>query len=360
MSLNATCALICERGMALRVGVVRDDRYLLHQPGLVHPERPDRLKGIYKMLDADFDGRLLTIPPELATLEQLELVHSPNYVRKVLKTAERTFTNLAPDTAASSQSYLAAYLAVGGCIKGFQALLSGRCDVCFAFIRPPGHHAQRNRAGGFCLFNNLAVTARYAMARHGLRSILIVDWDIHHGNGIQDIFYEEKEVLYFSTHFRGWYPQTGDWEEAGEGEGLGYTVNVLLPKDVTDDDMLCLYSRTLEPIVTRYRPEAILIAAGFDAHHLDPLGKTQLTEKCFGGLTQLLLELWDAAARPPLLLALEGGYDVTALVACVKEVMDVLTATGPGSRSSWPVSEKGLELFEKACHIHRQFGVWID
>ncbi|MFH0824590.1 MAG: histone deacetylase, partial [Pseudomonadota bacterium] len=141
--------------MSLKVGIVRDDRYLLHQPGLMHPERPERLRVVYEMLDGDFRGEVTLIRPEMATLEDLERVHTPNYIKKVLRTAERRITYLAPDTPVSSQSYIAAYLAAGGCIKGLQAVLSGRCDVCFALVRPPGHHALPNRAGGFCIFNNL-------------------------------------------------------------------------------------------------------------------------------------------------------------------------------------------------------------
>lgn len=346
--------------MALKVGIVRDDRYLLHQPGLVHPERPERLIQLYEMLDKEPSEAFVLIQPDLATLEQLELIHAPNYVRKVLKTAERPFTDLAPDTPVSSESYLSACLAVGGCIKGLQAMLSGRCDVCFALVRPPGHHAMRNRAGGFCTFNNLAITARYALKRQGFRRVLIVDWDIHHGDGIQDLFYEEKEVLYLSTHYRGWYPQTGAWEETGTGQGAGYTINVPLPKEIRDEDMLCLYSGLLGPVMRSYRPELILVAAGFDAHYMDPIGRTQITEKAFGGLTELILALRSELGSPPLLLALEGGYDVTALVRSVKEALDVLTATGVSHKSSFPTSEMGLELLDKARSVHRRFRLWTD
>ena len=269
--------------MELRIAVVRDNRYLLHQPGLVHPDRPERVEEIYKMLDSDFSDVLITLEPELATLEQLELVHTPNYIRKVLKTSERAFTNLAPDTPVCSQSYLAAWLAVGGCIKGLQALLSGRCDICFALIRPPGHHAAPDRAAGFCIFNNLGVTARYALARHGFRRILIIDWDIHHGNGIQDLFYDQREVFYLSSHYRGWYPPTGDWSETGVGDGLGYTVNLPLSKDVQDADMLFLYWKVLVPIAQSYKPELIFVAAGFDGHHRILLVELDLQSGHFAG-----------------------------------------------------------------------------
>ncbi|MBI5247922.1 MAG: histone deacetylase [Desulfomonile tiedjei] len=346
--------------MTLKVAVVRDERYLVHQTGLVHPERPGRLKGIYRMLDKEFPEGLIQIEPEPVTLENLELVHTPGYIRKILKTSEREFTNLAPDTPASSQSYLAAWLAVGGCIKGLQALLAGRCDVCFCLVRPPGHHAQADRAGGFCIFNNLAITAKYAIERHGFRRILIVDWDIHHGNGIQEIFFEEDSVLYFSTHYLGWYPHTGDWSEVGSGRGLGYTVNVPVPKDVTDQDIVFLYYKILGPIMKSYKPELILVSAGFDGHHRDPLGRTQLTEQAFRWLTELVLELRDAVKSPPLLFSLEGGYDVGALSGCVREVLDVLTWKERRPRVPLMLSPKANDLVEKAQAAHRKYGVWAE
>lgn len=346
--------------MALKVGIIRDDRYLLHQPGLVHPESRQRLIRIYEMLDKEHFEALVPVQPTLASLEELELVHAPNYVRKVLKTAERPFSYLAPDTPVSSESYLSASLAVGGCIRGLQAVLSGRCDVCFALIRPPGHHALRNRASGFCIFNNLAITARYAIKRQGLRRVLIVDWDIHHGNGIQDLFYQEKEVLYLSTHYRGWYPQTGAWEETGAGEGAGYTINVPLPKDIHDEDMLYVCAELLGRVMQSYRPELILVAAGFDAHYMDPIGRLQLTEKFFGGITELILDFRSELGSPPLLFALEGGYNVIALERSVKEVFDVLTSRGVSREKPFAVSEIGVQLLDKARSVHRQFHLWTD
>ena len=346
--------------MELRTAVIRDNRYLLHQPGLVHPDRPERVEEIYRMLDSNYSDVLITLEPELATLEQLELVHSPNYIRKVLKTSERAFTNLAPDTPVCSQSYLAAWLAVGGCIKGFQALLSGRCDICFALVRPPGHHAAPDRAAGFCIFNNLGVTARYALARHGFHRILIIDWDIHHGNGIQDLFYDQREVLYLSSHYRGWYPPTGDWSETGVGDGLGYTVNLPLSKNFQDDDMLFLYWKVLVPIARSYKPELIFVAAGFDGHRSDPLGRISLTERSFRGLAELLLEIRASIGNPPILLELEGGYDVTSLVSCVKEVLDVFTAGGPKKPLYFPEADHGAEIVERALGIHKQYHVWTD
>jgi len=344
--------------MALTVAIVRDERFLLHQPGLMHPERPERLTAIYGMLDRDFRDGLVTIEPELASLEHLESVHSPAYVRKVLRTAERSFTYLAPDTPVSSQSYLAASLAVGGCTRGLDSLLSGECDVCFALVRPPGHHALPDRASGFCVYNNLAIAARCAMRRHGMRRILIVDWDSHHGNGIQEVFYGEKEVLYFSSHFMGWYPGTGDWEETGIGDGAGYTINVPVPRDAGDEDLPALYEGILNPVVTAYEPELILVAAGFDGHYLDPIGRLNLTESGYQRLTQVLLAARSAAGSPPLLFALEGGYDAVALASCVREALRALVTDGNGNHLSLSMSEGGARILKKVRKIHEEFGVW--
>ena len=344
----------------LKVGIIRDERYLEHKTGHIHPEHPNRLKAIYKMLDKDFSSGLIEVEPEKATLEHLELVHTPSYIEKVLKTAEYTSTSLAPDTPVSAKTYLAAWLAVGGCLKGLEALLSGQCDICFPLVRPPGHHALSDRAGGFCVFNNLAVTARVAMKRHGFRRILIVDWDIHHGNGLQDLFYGEKEVLFFSSHDTALYPYTGDWEETGKGEGEGYTVNLPIPRELEDGEFLYLYQEILGPLVRRFCPELILVAAGFDAHHQDPVGRSRMTEQSFRGLTHLLLELRSEVDDPPTLFALEGGYDPRALALSVKEVLKALTADGHEVKLSGQETERALELVEKSRRIHDRYGVWVD
>lgn len=349
-----------KQGQALKVGIVRDDRFMLHRTGFVHPERHGRLKAIYKMLDADFGSTLIPIQPELATLEQIELVHTPTYVRKVLRTSDREFTNLAPDTPVCSKSYLAALLAVGGCIKGLQALLSGRCDVCFALVRPPGHHAQRDRAGGFCIFNNIGVTARFAMERYGFTRILIFDWDIHHGNGIQDLFYADKQVMYVSAHYKGWYPPSGEWSDTGSGDGAGYTINLPLPKNVQDADLLYLCYKVLGLVMKNYRPDLILVGAGFDGHADDPMSRTQLTEHSYQGLTEMLLNFRQSGGNLPLLFALEGGYHLPSLVSSVKAVLDVLTGATRCAGEVFPPTELGEELFETACQIHRKYNVWVD
>jgi acetoin utilization deacetylase AcuC-like enzyme len=346
--------------MALKVGIVRDERYLEHKTGHMHPDHPNRLKAVYGMLDTDFPTGLIHLEPEPATLEHLELVHTPSYIEKVLKTADHKLTNLDPDTPASEKTYLAAWLAVGGCIKGLEALISGQCHVCFPLVRPPGHHALPDRAGGFCIFNNLGITARFAMSQHGFQRILIVDWDTHHGNALSDLFYGEKEVLYLSTHDTGLYPHTGDWVETGKGEGEGYTINIPVPTSLEDKEILFLYEEILVPVMRRYVPELILVPAGFDAHHQDPVGRSRLTEAVFRRLTHLILNLRSEVNDPPILLALEGGYDPQALASCVREVLKALT--GEGHLESLPSegTKRAVELAEKARKVHSGYGVWAD
>ena len=344
--------------MALKLGIVRDDRFLEHMPGHTHPEHPSRLRAVYRMLDAELPDGYDVIQPEPATLEVLELIHTSAYIKKVLKTADHKFTSLAPDTPASAKTYLSAWLAVGGCLKGLEALVSGQCDVCFAMVRPPGHHALADRAGGFCIFNNLGVTARYAINQFDFRRILIVDWDIHHGNGIQDLFFREKKVLYFSTHDMLLYPYTGNLEETGKGWGLGYTINIPLPRDLNDADLMHLYRGVLTPVVERYMPDLIMIVAGFDAHHEDPIGRMKITESAFADLTRLLLHLRKMAHDPPILFALEGGYTNRGLVNSVRSVLKILTLKA--EPRGFPSSETilGAQLVAKVREIHAPYKVW--
>ncbi len=346
--------------MTLTVGIVRDDRFLEHKPGHTHPENPTRLRAVHRMLAKDFSDRLINIEAEPAPLEQLELVHTPAYIKKVLKTADHKYTSLAPDTPASAMTYLASWLAVGGCIKGLDALFSEQCDIGFTFVRPPGHHALADRAGGFCFFSNIGITARYAIKQYNLRRILIIDWDVHHGNGLNDIFYTDDKVLYLSTHDKLLYPYTGDWEETGEGSGEGYTINIPVPRDFEDEDVFYLYKEILGPVALRYNPQLILVAAGFDAHRDDPIGRSRLTEKAFGWLTRLFLELREGINKPPILFALEGGYDPKALAGSIKEVLAVLTEQ---SRLVAPPSAGSLrseQLVAKVKQIHARYGVWSD
>lgn len=347
------------RLMKLKIGIIRDDRYLEHMPGPTHPEHPSRLRAVYRMMDTQVPNGYEVIDPQMATLEELELIHTSAYIKKVLKTADHKFTSLAPDTPASAKTYLSAWLAVGGCLKGLEALVSGQCNVCFAMVRPPGHHALADRAGGFCVFNNLGITARYAIKKFGFRRILIIDWDIHHGNGIQDLFYREKRVLYFSTHDMLLYPYTGNLGETGKGWGQGYTINVPLPRHLNDSDLLHVYREILTPVVQRYAPELIMIVAGFDAHHEDPIGRMKITESVFADLTRLLLQLRAGVNDPPLLFALEGGYSDRGLASSVRSVLEVLTSKKTSQEPLNIETSKGAQIINAVRQIHASHKVWI-
>lgn len=347
--------------MTLKVGVVRDDGYFSHRPYEGYADSPERLAAIYQMLDSEFEETLITIAPKLATLEQLELVHSPAYITKVLRTSERTLTPLAADTPAGSDSHFAAWLAAGGCIRGFQALISGKCDVCFALVRPPGRRARPDKAAGRCIFNNLGVTGRYALLMHGYRRILVVDWDASYGDGLQDLFYEDKETLCLSTHRDDNGVQGGAWDDVGAGSGMGYTINIPIPPDVGERDVLYLYWKLLGPIMMRFRPDLILVAAGFSGSSSGGNGKALFSPDYFGNLMGIILDLRVGTRAPPVLLALEDGYDIGALVSCVKSILVALTTRDRRRRSKpTETSILGTQLFEKAASIHSEYGIWVD
>jgi len=343
--------------MKARVGIVRDQRFLDHQTGLTHPERPARLEAIHRRLDQGLAQRLELVEPVMASLEMLELVHRPAYIEMVLRTARLGHVHLASDTPASAGTHRAACLAAGGCVQALRRLLAGRLDACFALVRPPGHHALPDQAGGFCVFNNLGIAARYGLERLGLERILIVDWDIHHGNALQELFYEDPRAFYFSSHYLDSYPHTGDWEAVGHGPGRGYTLNLPLPKQMGDDEMIRLYREVLPAVVEGFQPQVIMVAAGFDAHRDDPLGRGDMTERGFAALAALVRHLGPERGVP-LLLALEGGYQPAALAESVAGVLQVLLDGAEPGLWQEPRGERGAELAARAREIHRPYGIW--
>jgi len=225
---------------------------------------------------------------------------------------------------------------------------------------PPGHHALADRAGGFCIFNNTGIAALFARKHYGLKRILVVDWDIHHGNALNELFYDKKEVLYFSSHDMLLYPYSGDWKETGKSEGDGYTVNIPLPRDLEDQEFFYLYREILGPAIQRYVPELILIGAGFDAHYKDPIGRSRLTEKVFRWLTGFFLEQLSGIGNPPIMLVLEGGYHPVSLASSIREVLEVLT--GDEIPESFPINTtaRAEKMVTKARLIHKKYGVWTN
>ncbi len=307
------------------VAIIRDPIYLKHSNGPMHPEGPERLVTIDRMLsDFPLKDHLQDIPPRDATFEELAWVHEPGYIRRIEQTRESSFTVLDPDTSATSDSYAAALRAAGGTMAAAEAVLSGSYPAAFAFVRPPGHHAEADRAMGFCLFNNVAIAAMYGLRRHGLKRVLIVDWDVHHGNGTMHSFYETDEVLYFSVHQYPHYPGTGRIDEVGRRAGLGYTMNVPLYGGQGDADYLYVFREFLLPVAREYAPELILVSAGFDTHRNDPLAGMGMSGGAYGQLTAILQELAEECCPGRLAFTLEGGYDRTALTDGVAAVLSSL------------------------------------
>ncbi len=312
-----------------RTGIVRDGRYLEHVMDTGHPESPERLKIIYKMLEeAEMKNLYQLVQPRAATREELETIHSPAYIDLVASTAGKSYYRLDMDTSTSAKSYEAALWAAGGLLEQIKAVLENKLDNGFALVRPPGHHAEWDRAMGFCLFNNVAIGARYALQTYALQRILIVDWDVHHGNGTQNSFYEDPQVLYFSTHRYGFfYPGTGGAKEVGKGKGEGFNVNVPLSTGADDTVYGNIFEKFLKPIAQEYQPQLILVSAGFDTHQNDPLGGMEVTENGFARMTQVLMEIAESTAQGRLVLTLEGGYDVSGESRSVKAVLRELTQT---------------------------------
>lgn len=305
-----------------KTGIVKDRRYLNHGLDDGHPESPARLEAIYAMLETpDMEGKFVPIPPRLATHRELEYVHSPEYVNYIAATAGQSYVILDPDTETSPQSYETAKLAVGGVCNAIDFVLTRAGDNAFAFVRPPGHHAEYDEAAGFCIFNNIAIGAKFALSRHRLERILIVDWDLHHGNGTQRTFYESREVLYFSIHQYPGYPGSGAVEEIGLKKGLGYTINVPLSFAAGDAQYLKVFRRILEPVALNYKPQLVLVSAGFDICLGDPLGQMRVTPPGFAAMTRCLMNLADHCCRGQIVLVLEGGYRAEALQRSIKAVL---------------------------------------
>lgn len=315
-----------EGAMARKTGIVRDNRYLRHGCDDFHPENARRLETIHALLDSpDMAGKLFPIPVRHATRDEILRLHSEAYFRRIAATAGEPCTPLDPDTEASADSFDTALLAVGGVLNAVDAVLDGSLDNAFAFIRPPGHHAERHSSGGFCIFNNIALGAAHALSARGLKRILIVDWDLHHGNGTQDLFYGDRRVIYFSTHQYPAYPGSGSLDEIGRGEAKGYTINIPLAAGSGNPHFVKVYRQILQPVVHVFRPELILVSAGFDTCDGDPLGDLRVTPDGFACLTRLLMNMADELCGGRVVMVLEGGYDLRNLARSVRSVLRELT-----------------------------------
>jgi acetoin utilization deacetylase AcuC-like enzyme len=310
--------------------VLTDPRFLDHDPGPGHPESPARLDAIMAELGRAPLAGLTIEAPRAATTAEIEAVHSAAY-RAKLAGLDGHYADLDPDTALSPGSWEAATLAAGAAVGAVEAVMAGAADNAFALVRPPGHHARPDRAMGFCLLNSAAIAAESAR-RAGAERVLIVDWDVHHGNGTQEIFEARDDVLYMSVHQFPFYPGTGAAGEVGVGAGRGATVNCALPGGQTDADYGVVFHDLFLPVGRAFAPDLIIVSAGFDAHARDPLAGMRVSERGFAAMGSALAELAAGACGGKLVLLLEGGYDLAALAASVRASLEVLT----GRREDFP------------------------
>ena len=339
----------------MNVAITRDPLYLEHSNGEGHPERPQRLVAIDEAIgQVAFRNKLIDTPSRDASRVQLERVHDDDYIRRIADTDGAPFRMLDADTGASPQSYRAARRAAGGALSAVDAVLGGEFRRAFAFPRPPGHHAERNRAMGFCLFNNVAVAAKYAQDAYGIERVAIIDWDVHHGNGTQWSFYEDPSVLYVSVHQYPLFPGTGLVQDTGRDIGQGYTVNLPLPAGQTDHDYAVAFEQIVLPVTAEFDPQLILVSAGFDAHRKDPLAGMKLSVDGYRWMTRALIRLAEEHADGRLVHLLEGGYNLDALSEGVLAVLSELTADEvPAPQAAGPAETAGESLREVLAKVRR-------
>ncbi|MDF1660833.1 MAG: histone deacetylase [Planctomycetota bacterium] len=299
----------------------------LHDPGHGHPESPQRLKTLYQSLEESPISGTAFVQATPASKEAIARIHQEHHIQHIEEARGRQ-SSLDADTSTSEKSVEAAYLAAGAGVQVIDDLLSGQTKTGFVLSRPPGHHAEADRVMGFCLFNTIAVAAAQARSK-GIERILIVDWDVHHGNGTQHSFYEDPYVLVFNTHQFPFYPGTGRHSEVGGGDGRGFTVNCPLPAGMADGDYLKVFEEVLVPVAESYKPQLILVSAGFDAHIRDPLGAMNVSEDGYADLCGMVLNLAQRFSDGRLALFLEGGYDLQGLEKSVRSCIQVLTGKTP-------------------------------
>jgi acetoin utilization deacetylase AcuC-like enzyme len=314
--------------------IVHSPRFAEHTPPPGHPERPERADVMEAIASRWRERGCQTMEPRAATDEQLARVHDAAYLRQIAATAGRAVA-LDPDTFTSPESCDVAHLAAGAAVNAVERVVTGGETTAMVLVRPPGHHAERDRAMGFCLFNNVAVAAAHARTL-GLARVAIVDYDVHHGNGTQHMFERDPHVLYVSTHQFPYYPGTGAADEIGLGDGRGFTVNVPLEAGALDDDYRVAFSEIVIPVVRQFAPDLLIVSAGFDAHEHDPLAGMRLTTPAFAAMTADLRAVAADCCAERMVVVTEGGYDLHALGASIDVVAETLSAAR--ATSAWPSS----------------------
>lgn len=358
----------------MTTALIYDPIFLEHLTPRNHPEQPQRLEIAMQVLEAmnwlQREG-LVLMQPRAATVDELAAVHDRAYIQKVeeavRKVAEEQAKNgrktkyFAPDTYISAKSYEAAIRAAGAPLTAIDAMMKGEIDNAYCLVRPPGHHARPSEAMGFCLFNNVAVAAQYALEHYGLERVMIIDYDVHHGNGTQEIFYKDPRVLYFSIHQAPFYPGTGLSDERGEGEGLGATINVPLPMTTGYETYEPIFRQVMSPAADRFRPQLILVSAGFDAHWTDPLGEMNISTAGFAKLTGIIIDLAKFLCDGRLIMVQEGGYNLDAMACCVATCVNLLLGDdaavdnlGQAHTYAWRINTDAL--IAELRRIHRLTG----
>lgn len=336
--------------------VVIDQGYLKHLPGESHPERPERIQALLNLAGA-LDKQMFELAsPRAATRADVEYTHGADHVRLVESTSKHNRYALDGDTITCRDSFGVALLAVGGFLTLLDAIASKQSSNGFALVRPPGHHALRDHAMGFCLFNTMAIGAEYLKRVYGAKKILIMDWDVHHGNGTQAAFYDDPTVLFISTHQFPFYPGSGAVNETGVGAGEGFTLNVPLPAGCTDVEYLQVFQDIVVPAAEKFQPDWILVSAGFDPHRRDPLGGMNVTEEGFGAMARLLLVLANRFADGRIAFLLEGGYDLAGLRDSVAAVLAAMQTQAPLPAGHLPLAESRIEpVIRRILQVHEKY-----
>jgi acetoin utilization deacetylase AcuC-like enzyme len=343
-----------------KIAILYDEIFLKHRPGDWHPESPYRLEAILKRLsEPDLRELVEFHKPERATKEEILWNHTEELYELLASTSGKPFFSLDPDTATNEYSFEAALYAVGAQKRALKLLLDEGYNFAFSLVRPPGHHAEKDRAMGFCLFNNVALAAFYAKYYYGFKRILVVDFDLHHGNGTQQSFYDDPEVLFFSTHQYPHYPGTGNYTEIGTGIGRGYTINVPLKSQSSNEDFLFFYNHLLKPVALQYKPEIVLVSAGFDSLKGDPLGSLQLTFEGLSRMIKILQEIANISAQGKILFTLEGGYNLTNLSEGVATILYTLAGLKePAFPDTLSPSSYALTLYNKIADLLNFKSYW--
>jgi acetoin utilization deacetylase AcuC-like enzyme len=340
-----------------RTAVVVDKEYLKHVPGDEHPERSERIQVLLDLATGLDRQKFARLAPRSASRADVENIHGVDHVRLVESTSMVNRYALDGDTITCRDSFGVALLAVGGFLHVLDSIAANESANGFALVRPPGHHALRNRAMGFCLFNTMAIGAEYLKRTHGAKKIMIVDWDVHHGNGTQDAFYNDPSVLFLSTHQYPYYPGTGAVNEIGDGAGEGYTINIPLPAGCADREYLQVFQDVVVGAAAKFRPEWVLVSAGFDPHQRDPLGGMEVSEQGFGTMARMLIAIANKFADGRIAFLLEGGYDLTALRNSVVAVLAALQKSdpsGPGERLH--LAESRIEpIVRRVLQVHEKY-----